>query len=98
METTEDTQGELWEVFIQNKPGMAYKHAGSLHAYDKESALQNARDLYTRRGEGTGLWVVPSAEIAAVTIHEAAYFFEDADTKIYRHPTFYKLPEGVKHI
>ena len=23
-------------------------------------ALQNARDLYTRRGEGVSIWVVPS--------------------------------------
>lgn len=97
METTEN-QGQLWEVFIQSKPGQPFKHAGSVHAYDKDLAIENARDVYTRRGEGTGLWVVPSKEIVAVTINEAEYFFESADEKIYRHPTFYNMPEGVKQM
>lgn len=95
---TKENQGQLWEVFIQSKPGQAFKHAGSVHAFDKDLAIENARDVYTRRGEGTGLWVVPSKEIVAVTINEAEYFFEDADEKIYRHPTFYSLPEGVKQM
>ena len=97
MESTEN-QGKLWEVFIQTKPGQPFKHAGSIHAFDKEMAIENARDIYTRRGEGTGLWVVPSEEITAVTLSEAASFFEPADDKIYRHPTFYNLPEGVKNM
>lgn len=95
---THENQGQLWEVFIQSKPGQPFKHAGSVHAYDKDLAIENARDVYTRRGEGTGLWVVPSKEIVAVTINEAEYFFESADEKIYRHPTFYSLPEGVKQM
>ena len=37
---------------------MPYKHAGSVHAFDKEMALQNARDTYSRRGEGRSIWVV----------------------------------------
>jgi ring-1,2-phenylacetyl-CoA epoxidase subunit PaaB len=97
METTEN-QGPLWEVFIQSKPGLSFKHVGSVHAFDKEMAIENARDVYTRRGEGTCLWVVPSKEIVAVDINESAYFFEPFDEKIYRHPTFYHLPEGVKHM
>lgn len=93
-----DNQGELWEVFIQSKPGQAFKHVGSVHAFDKDLAIENARDVYTRRGEGTGLWVVPSKEIVAVSINESEYFFESADEKIYRHPTFYNLPDGVKQM
>ena len=93
-----DNQGQLWEVFIQSKAGQAFKHVGSIHAFDKDLAIENARDVYTRRGEGTGLWVVPSKEITAVSIIESEYFFEPADTKIYRHPTFYTLPEGVKQM
>jgi ring-1,2-phenylacetyl-CoA epoxidase subunit PaaB len=93
-----DNQGQLWEVFIQSKAGQAFKHVGSIHAFDKDLAIENARDVYTRRGEGTGLWVVPSKEIIAVSINESEYFFEQADTKIYRHPTFYTLPEGVKQM
>jgi ring-1,2-phenylacetyl-CoA epoxidase subunit PaaB len=93
-----ENQGQLWEVFIQSKPGQPYKHVGSVHAFDKDLAIENARDVYTRRGEATGLWVVPSSEIIAVSINEAEYFFESADEKIYRHPTFYTLPEGVKQM
>jgi len=93
-----DNQGQLWEVFIQSKAGQAFKHVGSIHAFDKDLAIENARDVYTRRGEGTGLWVVPSKEITAVSIIESEYFFEPADTKIYRHPTFYTLPKGVKQM
>jgi len=95
---TKDNQGQLWEVFIRTKAGQTFKHAGSVHAYDKEMAIENARDIYTRWGEGTGLWVVPSSEIVAITINEAEYFFESADVKIYRHPTFYNVPEGVTNM
>lgn len=95
---TTENQGPLWEVFIQTKPGQPFKHAGSVHAFDKEMAAENARDIYTRRNEGTGLWVVPSDQIVAVTDSESPSFFEPANDKIYRHPTFYNLPEGVKQM
>ncbi len=98
MSHTTEQQGTLWEVFIQNKNGMPYKHAGSVHAHDKEMAIQNARDLYTRRNEGVGLWVVPAEAIVAVAPEDNASFFDPADDKIYRHPTFYEIPDGVKHM
>ena len=97
MEANEN-QGPLWEVFIQSKAGQAFKHAGSVHAYDKEMAIESARDIYTRRNEGIALWVVPSDAIVAVSSSEASSFFEPADDKVYRHPTFYNLPEGVKQM
>jgi ring-1,2-phenylacetyl-CoA epoxidase subunit PaaB len=98
MSEIKDNQGPLWEVFIQRKSGQPYVHCGSLHAYDKEMALQNARDLYTRRGEGTALWVVPSAAIVASSPEDIGPFFEPANDKVYRHPTFYQIPEGVGHM
>ena len=49
-----DTQWPLWEVFVQANPGIPHKHVGSVHAVDAEMAMQNARDVYTRRGEGKG--------------------------------------------
>lgn len=98
MENNKDNQGQLWEVFIQSKPGQPFKHAGSVHAYDKEMAIENARDVYTRRAEGIALWVVPSKEIVAISINEAECFFEPIDAKIYRHPTFYNVPEGVTNM
>ncbi len=93
-----DSQGPVWEVFIQTKPGMPFKHAGSVHAYDKEMAIENARDLYTRRNEGNGLWVVRAEDIVAAQPKDAPSFFDPADDKVYRHPTFYKIPDGVKQM
>ncbi|MBU3675971.1 MAG: 1,2-phenylacetyl-CoA epoxidase subunit PaaB [Chitinophagaceae bacterium] len=92
-----DTQLDLWEVFIQNKAG-SYVHAGSVHASDGAMALQNARDTYTRRQEGTSLWVIPSRYVVASNPNEADMFFDPANDKIYRHPTFYVMPEGAKQI
>ncbi len=93
-----DNQGPIWEVFIQPKPGKPHKHAGSVHAFDKEMALEAARDLYTRRNEGKGIWVVKASEIVSSMPEDAESFFDPADDKIYRHPTFYTMPEGAKHI
>jgi ring-1,2-phenylacetyl-CoA epoxidase subunit PaaB len=88
----------LWEVFIQKSAGIPFKHEGSVHASDKEMALQNARDIYTRRGEGRTIWVVPAKYIVASSLEEEAEFFDPSDDKIYRHPTFYVMPEGAKQI
>jgi len=96
--STKDTQLQVWEVFIQTKPGLPYKHAGNVHASDKEMALQNARDLYTRRNEGTSIWVVPSNAIVASNPNDSDMLFDPANDKVYRHPTFYIMPEGSKHI
>jgi ring-1,2-phenylacetyl-CoA epoxidase subunit PaaB len=93
-----DTQWPLWEVFIQSKSGLPYKHVGSVHAADKELALLNARDVYTRRNEGTSIWVVPAEYIVASTPEEVGSFFDPANDKVYRHPTFYEVPEGVKYL
>lgn len=91
-------QGMLWEVFVQSKPGIPHKHAGSVHAHDAEMALKAARDVYTRRREGTSIWVVPSNMISATTEADAESFFDPADDKAYRHPTFYTIPDGVKYL
>ncbi len=94
----ENNQLPLWEVFIQGKNGNPHRHAGSIHASDKKMALQNARDTYTRRGEGRSIWVVLSGNIVASNPEDEAEYFDPADDKVYRHPTFYKIPEGVKNI
>ncbi len=98
MTTIKNTQLDLWEVFIQGKSGNPYVHAGSVHASDRKMALQNARDTYTRRGEGTSIWVVPSNCITASDPGQNEMFFEPSNDKIYRHPTFYVMPEGAKQI
>lgn len=98
MENNINDQLPLWEVFIQKSNGAPFKHAGSIHAADKEMALQNARDIYTRRNEGRTLWLVPSSSIVATIIEDEEEFFDPSDDKPYRHPTFYQMPEGVKNI
>lgn len=98
MNNIKDSQGDVWEVFIQSKPGLPHKHAGSVHATDKEMALQNARDMYTRRNEGTCIWVVPLDAIVSSMPEDSDSFFDPSDDKAYRHPTHYIMPEGAKHI
>ncbi|MFN5636168.1 MAG: 1,2-phenylacetyl-CoA epoxidase subunit PaaB [Flavobacteriales bacterium] len=88
----------LWEVFIRSKQGLNHKHVGSLRASDASMAIQNARDVYTRRSEGISIWVVPSSLILASDPSEMDAFFEPSDDKVYRHPTFYNLPEGIEHM
>lgn len=88
----------LFEVFIRAKQGLSHRHAGSVHAADAKMALENARDLYTRRGEGTSVWVVPSAAITASAPEDKASLFDPADDKIYRHPTFYEMPDEVENL
>ena len=93
-----DTQWPLWEIFVQANPGIPHKHVGSLHAPDEEMAIQNARDVYTRRKEGISIWVVEAKNIRASSPEDIGSFFEPANDKVYRHPTFYKVPEGVKYL
>ncbi|GAB1371259.1 1,2-phenylacetyl-CoA epoxidase subunit B [Candidatus Kapaibacterium sp.] len=90
-----DTQWNLWEVFVQLKTGKPHEHVGSVHASDKEMALQNARDVYARRDKPVSIWVVPSDNIVATIPQDNEAFFDPADDKVYRHPLFYKIPKGV---
>ena len=89
---------QLWEVFVRARSGLQHQHVGSLHAVDAEMALENARDVFTRRGEAASIWVVPSAVIVASDPGDADELFEPAMDKIYRHPTFYDVPDGVANL
>ena len=88
----------LWEVFVRSKGGLSHRHVGSVHAPDGEIAVRHARDTYTRRMEGVSLWVVPSAAIMASDPSEDGPNFDPAEDKVYRHPTFYNIPDGITHI
>ena len=88
----------LWEIFIRSQHGLAHKHVGSLHAPDAEMAIKNARDVYTRRNEGISIWAVRSADVHASAPGERGPLFEPANDKVYRHPTFFPMPDEVKHI
>jgi ring-1,2-phenylacetyl-CoA epoxidase subunit PaaB len=95
---TERGSWPLWEVFVRGKRGLSHNHVGSLRAPDAEMALRNARDVYTRRSEGVSIWVVPAAAITASSPDEKDSFFDPAADKIYRHPTFYEIPDEVRNL
>lgn len=88
----------LFEIFIRSANGLSHKHVGSLHAADAEMAIENARDVYTRRMEGVSIWVLPSKEITASNPEKGESYYEPAKNKVYRHPTFYDIPDEVEHI
>src|SRR3954467_14458516 len=88
----------LWEVFIRSRQGLDHKHVGSLHAADAAMAVENARDVYTRRQEGISIWVVESRYIHASDPAESESLYDPANDKIYRHPTFYDLPDELKQM
>ncbi|MEM6985711.1 MAG: 1,2-phenylacetyl-CoA epoxidase subunit PaaB [Pseudomonadota bacterium] len=94
--STPDTP--LWEVFIRARQGLHHRHVGSVHASDATMALQAARDVYTRRGEGQSVWVVPANAITASDPNDKDMLFEPTANKIYRHPTFYDIPDDVGHM
>jgi ring-1,2-phenylacetyl-CoA epoxidase subunit PaaB len=85
-------------VFVRSRRGLSHIHVGSLHAPDAEMAVRNARDVYTRRNEGVSIWVVPSDAISASSPDEKDSFFDPAADKAYRHPTFYEIPDEVRHL
>lgn len=93
-----ETPMPLYEVFIRPKAGLSHKHVGSLHAADDDMALTMARDVYTRRGEGVSIWVVRSNLIAASDPTHKDMLFEPTASKVYRHPTFYEVPDDVGHM
>ena len=88
----------LWEVFIRSKQGLDHRHVGSLHAADAQHAVNMARDVYTRRMEGVSIWVVASGDITASDPDDKAEMFDPMADKVYRHPTFYKLPKEVENM
>ncbi len=85
----------LFEIFIRGQHGLSHRHVGSLHAADAEMAIKNARDVYTRRNEGVSIWVVEATQIAASSPEEKGPLYEPANDKVYRHPTFFDIPDEV---
>jgi ring-1,2-phenylacetyl-CoA epoxidase subunit PaaB len=93
-----DGKWPLYEVFVRGKRGLNHVHVGSLRAADDLMALGRARDVYTRRNEGVSLWVVRSELLTSSSPSEKDPFFAPSGDKIYRHPTFYAIPDDVPHM
>ena len=88
----------LWEVFIRPGNGLHHKHVGSLHAADQQLAIRAARDVYTRRGEGNSIWVVRSSDITASDPDFSDENFSPSLDKVYRHPSFYDIPDDIENM
>ena len=59
--------------------------------------MTNARDVYTRRGEGVSVWVVRSDQVTAFDPDDAADYVRALEQP-YRHATFYQIPDEVGHM
>ncbi|MEM9058201.1 MAG: 1,2-phenylacetyl-CoA epoxidase subunit PaaB [Pseudomonadota bacterium] len=92
------SQWPLYEIFLRARSGLSHRHVGSLHAPDDAMALNNARDLYTRRGEGVSIWAVKASDIVTSDPADADELFDPADDKDYRHATYYTVPDGVENL
>ena len=88
----------LWEVFVRGRRGLAHVHAGTVRAADANMALRYARDVFTRRGEGVSIWVVPASSIVASSPADKETFFDPALGKTYRHAASYEVPDGVTQL
>jgi len=87
-----------WEVFVRPRRGVDHVHVGTVHATDAQHAIENARDLYTRRSEGVSVWVVRSTDITASDPDERGTLFDPALDKVFRQPTDYELPPDVANM
>ena len=89
----------LFEVFIRSRGGLEHKHVGSLHAADARMAIEHARDrLHAPPGRREHLGGALRRTSRPPIRREAEALFEPARDKIYRHPTFYEIPEEVKNL
>ncbi|MFE5709194.1 1,2-phenylacetyl-CoA epoxidase subunit B, partial [Rhodococcus koreensis] len=47
---------------------------------------------------GVSIWVVRSSSIVASSPSEKDPYFAPSGDKVYRHPTFYEIPDNVPHM
>jgi phenylacetate-CoA oxygenase PaaH subunit len=80
----------IFEVFRQERKGVAFAHAGSVSAPDAEFAEAFAREQYGRRQESEALWVVPRDAVREV--HD----FPDELNKTYHRVDGYSLKAKLK--
>ena len=65
-----ETQWPRFQVFQQVSADKPHTNAGTVHAPDREMALQNARDVFVRRPDCHSLWVTPADQIHSLTAEE----------------------------
>jgi len=94
-----ETQGvQQWEVFFRTKQGLSHKHVGSITTDQASTAISEAIKIYGDSLKITNVWVVPSTRINASDPAESESFYDPAENKLFRHATFYVLPDEIKHM
>jgi ring-1,2-phenylacetyl-CoA epoxidase subunit PaaB len=99
--TVDDTQWPRFQVFKKDRADLPFENVGSVHAPDGEMALQNARDVFVRRPDCSGLWIVPTDVIAAGSSQMAPDGESDPqETAEAREPfcVFVKLDHSGTHV
>lgn len=80
----------IYEVFRQERKGVAFAHAGSVEAPDATFAEAFAREQYGRRQESEALWILPREAIHRVDD------FADELNKTYHRVDGYPLKAKLK--
>ena len=89
----------LWEVFVRARRGLSHVHVGSLHAADAETgAAQRPRRLHPPQRGRLDLGRPRRRRSRRPAPTSSDSFFDPAADKIYRHPTFYDVPDEVEHL
>ncbi len=88
----------LYEVFVRGRRGLNHVHAGSLRAADADGAVRRALEVYTRPSEGVSVWVARSSDVTASAPEDKDPMFAPAGDKVYRHPTYYSIPDDIPHL
>jgi phenylacetate-CoA oxygenase PaaH subunit len=80
----------IYEVFRQERPGVAFAHAGSVEAPDLRFAEIYAREQFGRRAESVALWLAPRS-----AIHRIDDFPDEFDLK-YRRVDGYSIKARLR--
>ena len=96
-DTSEDWP--LYEVFVRGKRGLNHVHVGSLHAADDaDGPAPRPRPLHPAQRGREHLGRAHPSDITASSPDEKDPFFAPSGDKVYRHPTFYAIPDDVPHM
>jgi len=79
---------QIYEVFRQEREGDPMVHVGNVQAPGDDLARQYAREVYSRRGEATRLWLVPRSAIEEIG---DAYFLRPPIERSYRMGEAYRV-------
>ena len=88
----------LWEVFIRARTGL--RTGTSVPCMRRTRRWRcRPRAMSTRvAARDLSIWVVPSDAITASDPADKDMLFEPTGSKIYRHPTFYEVPDEVDNM